>query len=219
MHWNDVMSRSLDLHSNFTLHTNRDLYLFVTGLAKAAERPERSLEDYLRALWRLGAERRELDAVPPAAFAGMLEAALREPPPPFDPRWADVYDDSPEDRTGFSRWEATILAQVVDLHELAQTGKLEDEFRYFGISAPRGDTWYNFDPLTFLECAACGSFGGWSEGDPGGRGYVPGPCAVLDDEGHLTVADPRELEPRFAALEPISWEDFAGFLRSGQWYE
>src|SRR6185436_18156967 len=63
------MSATLDLH------TNRDHYVFVTSLSP----PEaaRSLEDYLKALWCLGAAQRELPALPLPAFAGMLEAALR----------------------------------------------------------------------------------------------------------------------------------------------
>jgi len=207
------MSRALDLH------TNRDLYLFVTGLSAPDSGRARSLEEYLRALWRLGAARRELAAVPLPAFASMLEAALHEPPPAFDPRWPEEYDEARDERIGFARWEATIRAQVVDLHEMAEAGALADEQRYFGIDAPRGGRWYNFDPRAFLECAVEGSFGGWCEGDAGGRCYVPGPCVALDEDGKLITVDPREIKSRLVELDVISWEDFAGFLRSGQWYE
>jgi len=201
------------------VHTNRDLYLFVTGLSAPDPGRARSLEEYLRALWRLGAARRELDAVPLPAFASMLEAALHEPPLAFDPRWTEEYDEARDERTGFACWEATIRAQIVDLHEMERAGTLADEQRYFGIDAPSGGRWYNFDPRAFLECDVEGSFGGWREGDEGGRGYVPGLCMALDEGGTLIAVDPREIAPRLVELDVISWEDFAGFLRSGQWYE
>ena len=172
------MSRNLDLH------TNRDLYLFVTGLWPKDAPVERSLEEYLRALWQLGAARREHEAVPLPAFAGMLEAALHAPPPPFDPSWASpvgAYADADADAdadvdelAGFDRWDATIREQIVDLHEMAQAGTFANELRYFGTSAPSGNLWFNFDPRTFLECAVAGRFGGWCGGDDTGRMLVPG---------------------------------------------
>src|SRR5215468_4695283 len=193
------MSATLDLH------TNRDLYIFVTSLSPPEAK--RSLEDYLKALWRLGAARRELPALPLPTFAGMLEAALRAPVPPFDPRWPDRYDNDDE-LAGFARWEAIIHAQIVDLHEMTEAGTLADEWRSFGINAPRGARWYNFDPLGFLECAAEGSFGGWRDGDDTGRGYVPGQVLLADEAGRLVPVDPRELAPPHLELASISWEDF-----------
>jgi hypothetical protein len=43
-------------------------------------------------------------------------------------------------------------------------GTLANDQRYFGVDSPRGSRWYNFDPLTFLECAVAGTFG--EEDDP-----------------------------------------------------
>jgi hypothetical protein len=48
---------------------------------------------------------------------------------------------------------------------------------------------------------------------------VPGQVLRADEAGRLVPADPRELVPPHLELTTISWEDFAGFLRAGQWYE
>jgi len=136
------MSRTHDLR------TNRDLYLFIAHLTEP--RTERSLEDYLKTLWRLAATKRDREAWPLPVFAGLLEAALHESPPPFDPRWPEVYEGDEEAHAGFARWEATIRAQVVDLHEMEQAGTFANEYRYFGTAAPRGAQWYNFDPVVSL---------------------------------------------------------------------
>ncbi|MBN9117668.1 MAG: hypothetical protein J0I06_00605 [Planctomycetes bacterium] len=72
---------------------------------------------------------------------------------------------------------------------MAESGRLADPQRHFGVDAPRGARWYNFDPCAFLECASAGTFGGR-------RG---------DDHG----AEP---------LAAISWEEFRDFLRAGQEY-
>ncbi len=35
-------------------------------------------------------------------------------------------------------------------------GALEDEWREFGVESPTGHSWYNFEPLIYLECALAG---------------------------------------------------------------
>jgi hypothetical protein len=211
------------------LHTNRDLYLFIAGLdqdihqtgeaGEADERCERqrSLEDYLKMLWHLGNAHRRCEALSLATFAGLLEAALHQAPPPFDPRWSDGYQQG--GRSGHARWERTILDQIVDLHEMQDAGTLANELRYFGVNAPRGARWYNFTPLAFLECAFAGTFDGWQAGDPTGRDFVPGPVAVVDEAGQVTSADPQELERPIRPIAEISWDAFTDFLLAGQYYE
>jgi hypothetical protein len=114
---------------------------------------DRSLEEYLRALWRLGCAHRAEDALPRRTFEDLLDEARRAAAPPFDQGWAVGYGD--RERSGHARWERTILDQIVDLHEMAEVGNLANELRYFGIASPRGSDWYNFDPDLFLDCAAC----------------------------------------------------------------
>lgn len=85
---------------------------------------------------------------------------------------------------------------------MEEQAHLQNQLRYFGIKSPRGHEWFNFDPFTYLECGADGTFGGWQPGDSTGRvpteEYVP--------------------EPEFA-VDWIPWRQFTDFLRAGQWYE
>jgi hypothetical protein len=187
--------------------TNRDLYLFV-----AAIETQRSLEDYLRALWRLAEPHRALAALPPEMFTELLTDALEAEPRAYDAAL-------PTGNAGYASFEATIASQIVDLHEMAANGQLDNEYRYFGISAPRGGSWYNFDPRGYLECAVAGTFAGWEEGDDTGRGYVPGLVAATDADGNIAMVDPRSIEDPVGALSPITWDAFAEFLFTGQIYE
>lgn len=201
------------------LRTNRDFYLFVADLGEKYARSERSLEDYLKVLLRLGGPHRELAGLALSSFAGLLEGALHGEPPPFDPLWPQQYQRGKRDLGGYDRWERTIVDQIVDLHEMEQAGTFANDLRYFGIDSPRGSRWYNFDPLTFLECAVAGTFDGWRSGDPTGREFVPGRVAVLDEAGRITSADPRDLDEPLFEIESVSWDLFTDFLEAGQWYE
>jgi hypothetical protein len=187
--------------------TNRDLYLFV-----AAIETKRSLEDYLSALWRLAEPHRALAALPAEMFTELLTDALEAEPRAYD-------GSRPTGDAGYASFEATIASQIVDLHQMAAAGQLENEHRYFGIDAPRGGRWYNFDPRGYLECAVAGSLGGWEEGDDTGRGYVPGLVAATDVEGNIAMVDPRTIEDPVDAMSPITWDAFAEFLFTGQTYE
>jgi hypothetical protein len=147
----------------------------------------------------------------------LLTKAFSAEPLTFDESWRKQDYDSK--LVGFAAWHNRIIYQIVDLREMAEKGTLEDKMRYFGIDAPRGARWYNFDPCAFLESGMAGTFGGWQEGDDTGRGYVPGPVAVLDEAGNIATADPRDIDDPITELKAISWEDFQEFLWMGQSYE
>ena len=49
----------------------------------------------------------------------------------------------------------TILFQVADLYRM-RDNQLKDEYRYFGVKSPTGNSWYNFDVFTYLECGTSG---------------------------------------------------------------
>ena len=104
-----------------------------------------------------------------------------------------------EPAEGYHEWEARLDEQLRDLREMEAAGTLANEHRYFGVDAPSGARWYNFDPCTFIECAAAGTFGGWQEGDETGRMLVPGKVAVVDEAGNVKAMDPREIEERSVA--------------------
>ena len=210
------------------LKTNRDLYLFICGLRDVSAYRDRDLEQYLRALWQLGTMHNTEESLSLGRFAELLEAAFRESAPVFDPAWRDIADayqaklaeliesvlresatefDASAWRdiadAGFAGWQDTILWQIVDLRDMDKAGMLRNEQRYFGIDAPRGNRWYNFDPMTYLECAAAGTFGGFHAGDPGGR-------MKFDS----TTPDDPTVE-----IPLVGWDGFTHFLRAGAFYE
>ena len=191
--------------------TNRDLYGFIAELVKERAACGVTLQRYLENLRRLAGGLRARDAVSPDELAALLRAA-------FDPEPGAVAL-GPAATEGHVAWEQRITQQIRDLDEMRQDGTLDSEHRYFGVDAPRGGRWYNFDPGTYLECAAAGTFGGWQEGDDTGRAYVPGPVAVIDASGAITSADPRDLDDPVVAMPQITWEMFIDFLEAGQSYE
>ncbi len=191
--------------------TNRDLYCFIAALVKHRAECHCTLQSYLENLRRLGHHLRARETVSPEEFAELLQAA-------FEPA-ARAAEPGSAAADGHVAWEKRIGEQIRDLDEMRRAGTLDNEYRYFGVDAPHGGRWYNFDPCTYLECAAAGTFGGWQEGDDTGRSYVPGPVAVLDAAGALTSTDPRDIDDPVVVLPQISWEMFVDFLDAGQWYE
>jgi hypothetical protein len=191
--------------------TNRDLYLFVADLVKRKQRGTRSLEDYLRCVLETAADHAEAPGLAPALFASLLERAFDEPLATPGP--------SPAGAPGFATLAHLLRRQIADLEALGAAGSLRDEQRYFGLDAPSGHRWYNFDPCTFIECAAAGAFGGWREGDATSRMIVPGPVAVIGEDGAIQAVDPRTLEDPVEELGSLGWEQIADFFVMGQIYE
>lgn len=190
------------------LRTNQELYAHVVELARRpAPRP---LEEYLRALATLAAPLGDRADLSLDELGSLLERALSAPAPPFDASWERERDVS---------WQETLRRQVVDLRELEASGQLADEQRYFGIDAPGGGRWYNFDVGSYLECGVQGAFGGWTPEENDGRVLVPGKVAVLDQAGQIVAVDPEELDRPEQPLERVSWEDFERLLWAGQSYE
>ena len=188
------------------LRTNRDLYLFVAALVENDDGQGRELEEYLRALWRVGSAKQGNDRLTLACFVGLLVVAFQEPAPAFVPEWQDIAEEEGT-HAGYARWERTIFSQIVDLREMRDAGMLANEHRYFGVDAPRGRRWFNFDPFTYLECAVEGTFGGWRPGDRTGRDYVSAKNLLED------------LDIPIFELTHVSWDQFADFLRAGQSFE
>jgi hypothetical protein len=198
--------------------TNRDLYRAVSELTATQRDNPRGLEEYLRALGALAREFRDRPALAVDDFVRLLAAAFTATAPPFDESWRPRYGEGREQQ-GFWGWEATLRDQVVDLREMAESGVLGNDLRYFGVNSPRGRRWYNFDPCTYLECATAGSYGGWRPGDDTGRDYVPGPVAVMREDGQIRSCDPRDVPDPVVPIPVVSWDDFRCFLNQGQYYE
>lgn len=59
------------------------------------------------------------------------------------------------DKDGVDYTIAVLQFQISELHKM-KGKQLENEMRYFGLQSETGNLWYNFDPMTNLECgAAC----------------------------------------------------------------
>lgn len=189
--------------------TNRDLYNRIIDLREVLG--ERSLVEYLRALWCVSRTQKDRERLAPDEVAAMLTAAVTLTPPAVETGRHFAYERT---LTGFDRWEAIILSQIADQEDFLRQPL--SEFAYFGVSAPRTSQeratdayWYNFDPATYLECGMAGSFGGWDESDPNSpRVLVSGPV-------HPSVPPLPEIAP----IETVSWDDLADFALCGQQYE
>lgn len=59
------------------------------------------------------------------------------------------------DKYGIDYTIAVLQFQISELHKM-KGKQLENDMRYFGLQSETGNLWYNFDPMTNLECgAAC----------------------------------------------------------------
>ncbi len=201
------------------LRTNRDLYRFVLQFMENHRKNARTLEEYLRALWSLVGHYKNSEAFTLEDFARVLEAALTsELPESVSASWESRPFEIPED-AGFEEWEREILSQIALLREMESDGTLEHEQRYFGMQAPDGDSWYNFDPPTYLECGIVGAFGGWEPEDDTGRHFVPGKVLKNTEGGDALSVDPWDVERPVTELRSVSWADFIKFLGCGRYYE
>ena len=201
------------------LHTNRDLYLAIGALTHKHRSDDRSLEQYLLALLRAVEPFANAETLPLNDFYNLIAQAFEIEPYVFDEDWRQQYAELPHKSDDFSGWHATVIQQIVDLREMAETGMLANEYRYFGVNSPRGSRWYNFDPISYLECAMAGSFGGWEPGDTSGREFVPGTVAVLADDGSIQEENPEDIPRPHFEIPDVSWEEVKRFIICGQVYE
>jgi hypothetical protein len=148
------------------MQTKRELYSFVADLGARRRVGQPSLEVYLRAMWGLASVQPSRAVWTLDEFAELLAASFVAPEVAFDERWRAL---EPEPRgSGFDRWQHAILGQIVDLHEMGEAGVLNNELRYYGLDAPRGARWYNFDPCSYLESATQGGLLSAGDGECSG---------------------------------------------------
>lgn len=200
------------------LLTNRDFYLAILALCESRREDERTLDNYLLALLGLAERYAPQDGVTLDQMHALLTEAFEAAPLAFDPHWRNASEQTPR-TDAYERWRACAIAQVVDLRDMEACGALANEYRYFGIDAPRGGRWYNFDPCTYLECATVGAFGGWEPEDDSGRRFVPGEVATIAADGTFGAANPEDIERPILSLPYVDWATFVEFLWMGQNYE
>jgi len=193
--------------------TNRDLYCFIAEVIRRWSDRGVTLATYLSNLRALARVHSGAATLTPAEVAQLLEAA-------FDSNGsarAGTPDGPPAD--GYLEWDALLDEQLRDLAAMEADGTLASDDRYYGANAPSGARWSNFDPCTFLECGAAGTFGGWQEGDDTGRALVPGPVTVVNESGDFESVDPCDIVEPVVALPGFSWHALVALLHAGQVYE
>lgn len=183
--------------------TNREIYRIVTGFSEKVEKSSLpSLEKYLSSLWSIVSQERHV-ALTAEKFVEWLAQAFVAPAPDFNTDWLQRTSHN-SDACGFDGWENLILFQIADLRRMDEAGLLQNEYRYFGIDSPTGTRWYNFDPLTYLECGVRGELGGYAEDE----------VIVLIAPSEGESADSPVYE-----VNQFSWDTFTGILQCGQCYE
>jgi hypothetical protein len=187
----------------------RAIHEFVADRGRA---PEVDLEEYLRRLLGVIRALRERAGLTAEEFVSTLQQAFTAEPVPFDREWAVSYADDVEHLDALTKCEATLIRQVVDLREMREAGTLQNEWRYFGVDAPRGERWFNFDPHGYLECAAAGVAGVWEAGES----LIS--FADSDTRGKL-LPIPQHAQQVAVPSGMVTWSDFADFLYCGQIYE
>jgi len=166
------------------VRTNRDLYAQLTALGVKLARG-------------LGPREPDLDAV-----VRLLTAAGTAEPAEFEDAWLSqpgISDPSPQ---GLARVESILIRQIADLRRMRDNGQLADDNRYFGLDAPGGARWYNFDPTSYLECGVVGSVGGTDHHAEVALVTPPEPC---DDDDETRAS--------------FGWDGLCALLRCGQSYE
>ncbi len=195
--------------------TNRELYSLVIARNKARGQCPVTLEQYLYGLWNELRPLRSGTALSVEAFLGATENAFTK-----DYGRVDLaLLSSAREEESIPPWEALLLGQLADLRGMAENDSLHDPMRYFGISAPSGRFWYNFEPYAFLEAGLGGVFDGWSPELNPDRVLVPGKVAVLTEDGQVEAVAPELLLQDARSVTSISWEELVVILEDGYSYE
>jgi len=179
------------------LKTNRDFYLAVLALIDEHRDTSRTLEQFIHTVLAASFSRAEYNWLTLDELFALLEAGFEREPGPDDALPLSLWDAS----FGFGRWFSVAAQQVRELRAMRTSRVLEDSMRYFGIHGQGERDWYNFDPLTFLECGTAGYFDGWRPGDPGGRIALPNP----DSE-----APPESPDP--IVIEGLDWRQIGNYF-------
>ena len=131
---------------------------YVDWLADQQQEADRSLEDYLRALWGAALE---CEAQMPCftLFARLLTRAFSAQPAPFEEEWRSFtqpprdWEEEGASLPDFEFLRRTLLFQIADLHGMGDE-VWNNPYRGLGLSSHTGNTWYNFDPCDLL--GVCG---------------------------------------------------------------
>ena len=139
--------------------TNLNLIILIEKLLEDRKNSQRTLEEYLLAFWSLAIQYKNNNPISHGKFLKLLNLAFIVQIPLFKDEWRNKqFNKYSSEENNFLVFETTLLKQIVDLREMDEANLLTNELRYYGLDSPRGSRWYNFDPLTYLECATAGYF-------------------------------------------------------------
>jgi hypothetical protein len=182
--------------------TDLEAYRIVLSFEDRFASEKRSLEEYLRALL-LCIEEAPSREPSLRELLFMVEDAFVREPRAFDEHWralANEYRQKEEHSC-----QEILIMQIVDLRAMQEAKTLDNEMKHFGVSAPSGISWYNFDPFSYTERGFCSTVG------DGMRSIETG---ELDEDGFElldAVEDPKEVQGSWELLKKILWR--------GQLYE
>lgn len=120
---------------------------------------------------------------------------------------------------GYDSFRGTLIRQIVDLREMDENGFFKSEHRYLSVCSPRKSNWYNFDPLTYIECAMAGSFNGWDQYCETRAKSISKPVSEFETE-NSTRFNIHEEENLPTNVKPsVTWWQMQQFIVCGQIYE
>jgi hypothetical protein len=152
--------------------TQNDFYQHICNLKDNFE--NKDLETYLLSLLKL-VHHEESQNLTAESLLKLLQNAFVSEPTEFKEEWFSIMTAPDEnimgkkftnseinssidksivsDKSGIDYSIAVLKFQISDLHKM-KGKQLDDNMRYFGIDSETGNRWYNFDPMTNLECGA-----------------------------------------------------------------
>jgi hypothetical protein len=154
--------------------TQNEFYQNISTLNDNFE--NRELETYLLSLLSL-VEQTKSQNLTADLLLNLLQNAFTSEPKEFNSEWLSITTapdenimskkfTNPEinssidksivsDNDGIEYTIAVLQFQISELHKM-KGKQLDNDMRYFGLQSETGNLWYNFDPMTNLECgAAC----------------------------------------------------------------
>jgi hypothetical protein len=153
--WADMPKRPVPFRTSECI-----VYVAINDLLDMYQSCGRCLEDYLTALLIIAKMHDNRPSIGFQEFFQMLKEAFTSAVPPFADGWRLKYDEHPEKQTGFEGWEAKVLRQIVDIHEMTEQ---RTECGTDGIRSPRGTWWVNPELANYLSTAAyhCSDMKAW----------------------------------------------------------
>lgn len=152
--------------------THNEFYENISALKDNFE--NRELETYLLSLLSL-VEQNKNQNLTADLLLKLLQNAFTSEPKEFNSEWLSITTapdenimskkfTNPElnlsidksvvsDKSGIDYSIEVLQFQITELHKM-KGKQLDDDMRYFGINSETGNRWYNFDPMTNLECGA-----------------------------------------------------------------